>query len=168
MKLVATSKALEKYKPENVVFVLSFDRENNRPSGMVAGWNTICSFDPYMIAVAIWKGGYTHKLIRDTKEFVVAIPNKSLEKAIEVFGEQHGDKIDKFKISKVACTKAKFVKVPLLSEATINFECKLEKEVDCADHILFIGKIIASHINENKKVLLYMGERRGKRVFQEF
>lgn len=168
MKKVSISKALEKFKPENIVFVISFDRENDRPSGMVAAWSTICSSNPYMVAVALWKKGYTHKLIQDTKEFVVAVPNKSLEEAIDVFGKLHGDKIDKFKISKVRTSDAEFVKPPLLSEATINFECRLEREIETGDHILFIGKIMASYINEDKKVLLNLGKKEGKRVFQEF
>lgn len=168
MKQIATSKALKNLKPERVVFVLSYDRKNNRPSGMVCGWSTICSSDPNMIAVALWKKGYTHKLIQDTKEFVVAIPNKGLENVIQVFGENHGDEIDKFKVSKVRTCKAKFIKSPLLLKATMNFECKLEKEVDSGDHILFIGKVIASWINESKKVLINMGKKDGKRVFREF
>jgi len=168
MKPVATSQAIERFKPENIVFVISFDRENNRPSGMIAAWSTICSSDPYMIAVALWKKGYTHKLIQDTKEFVVSVPDKSLEQAIEIFGKQHGDKVNKFKRSEVATSKAKFIKPPLLLEATINFECRLEKEVETGDHFLFIGKILASYVNEDKKVLLNLGKREGKRIFQEF
>lgn len=168
MKQILTSKALKSLKPERVVFVISYDRKNKRPSGMVCGWSTICSSDPNMIAVCLWKKGYTHKLVQDTKEFVVAVPNKGMEEAIHVFGENHGDKVDKFKSSKVRTSEAKFVKVPLLSDATMNFECKLEKEVDSGDHILFVGKVVASWVNEDKKVLINMGKKEAKRVFQEF
>ncbi|RLE42730.1 hypothetical protein DRJ48_02865, partial [Candidatus Woesearchaeota archaeon] len=52
--------------------------------------------------------------------------------------------------------------------ATINFECKLFKEVDSGDHIIFIGKIVASYINKDKKVLLNMKKVDGKRIFEEF
>jgi flavin reductase (DIM6/NTAB) family NADH-FMN oxidoreductase RutF len=65
-------------------------------------------------------------------------------------------------------TKARFVKSPLIAKATINFECKLFKEVDVGDHIIFIGEILACHINENSKVLLNMGGRREERVYKEF
>jgi len=149
MKTVSISKAVEKYKQDNIIFVIAFDEKNKRPSGMVAGWTTICSADPYMLAVALWKKGYTHKLIHGTKEFVVAVSNKKLKKAIDVFGGQRGDKVDKFKLSKVASVPAKLVKPPLLSAATINLECKLVKEITTGDHILFIGKIVAAHIDEN-------------------
>lgn len=168
MKLVSVSKALDKYKPESIVFVISFDKKNNRPSGMIAAWSTVCSSDPFMLAVALWKEGYTHKLIQKTKEFVVAVPNKGLEEAIKTFGTRHGNKVDKFKVSGIESTKAKFVNVPLLSRATINFECRLEKEVETGDHIMFIGRILAAYVNEGRKVLLNLGKRKGKRVFREF
>lgn len=168
MKSVTFSKAFEKFNPENVVFVISFDSKNDRVSGMIASWCTFCSFDPPLIAVALWEKGYTHRLIEDTKEFVVAVPSESLREAIEIFGEKHGDEIDKFKLAKVVIEDAKFVKPPLLAEATINFECKLEKKIKTGDHFLFIGKIVASYINEDKKVLLSFGKRNSKWVFKEF
>ncbi|GAF98298.1 unnamed protein product, partial [marine sediment metagenome] len=102
------------------------------------------------------------------KEFVIAIPNKGLEKEVEFFGSKHGDEIDKFKETKIKTEKAKFVKSPLIKQATINLECKLEKEVDSGDHIIFIGEILTAYLNKDKKVLLNMGEAEGKRIFQEF
>lgn len=168
MELVDTSIALKNLKPERVVFVISYDNRKLRPSGMVCGWSTICSTDPHMIAIALWKEGYTHKLIQETKEFVVAIPNAGLEKAIKVFGENHGNEVNKFELSGIKTTKAKFVKSPLLTDATMNFECKLEKEVESGDHFIFIGRVLASYENKGKKILINMGKKAGKRVFQEF
>lgn len=168
MKTISTDKAFDLFKPENVVYVISYDRKNKRPSGMIAGWSMKCSSSPKLFAVALWKKGYTHKLIQDTKEFVVAVPNKKLEKAIEIFGGKHGDTIDKFKVAKVATQKAKHINVPLLTDATINMECKLEKELETGDHVIFVGKVLASYHNQNKKVLLNMGKKNNKRIFQEF
>ena len=168
MKAVPISEAFDIFKPENVVFVISYDRKLKRPSGMVAGWSMKCSSDPKLFSVALWEKGYTHKLIRDTKEFVIAVPDKSLEKALNVFGTRHGDEIDKFKVTRIATQKAKHINVPLLSDATINMECELEQELKTGDHIIFVGKVLAAYRNEGKKVLLNMGKKEGKRVFQEF
>ncbi len=44
----------------------------------------------------------------------------------------------------------------------------MEKIVDSGDHVIFIGKILASYLNEEKKVLFNMGRVDGKRLFQEF
>ena len=159
--------ALKAFRPESCVFVISVE-EDGRPSGMVAGWNMRCSSEPPLFAVSLWKEGYTHNLIQQSKEFVVAVPNQSLINEIEYFGSHHGNEVDKFTESKIETAKASKVRPPLIKNATINFECNLVKEVDSGDHIIFIGMVVAAHINEGKKVLLNMGRVDDKRVFQEF
>ena len=168
MEEVSIKDSFEKFKPESCVFVISIDKEGKgKPSGMIAGWNMKCSFDPPLFAVSLQKEGHTHKLIRESKEFVIAIPNKELLKELEFFGSTHGNEVDKFKETKIETEKAKFVKSPLIKRATINFECTLEKEVDSGDHIIFIGKILASYINRDKKVLFNIKKIECKRIFQE-
>ncbi len=167
MEKSSIKKAFDKFKPESCVFVISVD-ENEKPSGMIASWNMKCSAEPSLFAVSLSKRGYTHKLIQQSKEFVVAVPNKELEEALLLFGSKHGNEIDKFAESKIKTAKAEFVKSPLIEGATINFECELFREVDSGDHIIFIGKILASYINKEKKILLNMKKENGKRLFEEF
>jgi len=168
MEETSIEKALAGFKPESIVFVVSYDKKNKRPSGMIAGWSMQCSSNPYMFAIALWKKGYTHKLIQQTKEFVIAIPNKKIEKAIEIFGTTHGDKVDKFELTKLKTLSAKHIRPPLLADATTNLECRVEQEIDPGDHIIFIGRVLAAYADEKGKVLLNMGKVNGKRVFQEF
>jgi len=134
MKKISIKEAFNKFKPESCVFVISIDKKG-KPGGMIAGWNMKCSSSPPLFAVSLSKKGYTHKLIRESKEFVISVPSKDLKKEIEFFGSVHGDKIDKFKETRIETTKSRFVEPPLIKKATINFECKLEKEVDSGDHI---------------------------------
>jgi len=156
------------FRPYSCVFVISWDEKNKKPRGMVAGCYMKCSSDPPLLAVALWKKGYTHKLIRKSKEFVIAFPNKKLVEEVEFFGSTHGDKVDKFKETGIKTLKAKYVKSPLLKDATINLECKLYKEINVGDNIMFIGKILAAYINPNKKILMVYKKFNGKRIFKEF
>ncbi len=167
MNQVNINKSFKKFKPESCVFVISIDK-NNKPSGMIAGWHMKCSMNPPLFAVSLSKNGYTHKLIQQSKEFVIAVPNKELKDSLLLFGSTHGNEINKFVESKIETAKAKFINSPLIKKATINFECKLFKKVDSGDHIIFIGKILASYINKDKKILLNMGRMGDKRIFREF
>ncbi|NOX37832.1 MAG: flavin reductase family protein [Calditrichaeota bacterium] len=167
MKTVTPREAFDRFKPESCVFVISVDR-GGRPSGMIAGWNMKCSYDPPLFAVALSKTGYTHRLIRESGEFVIAVPNKGLQSAVEFFGSTHGDQVDKFKETGLATLPARHIQSPLIRDATINFECVLEKEVDSGDHIIFIGRILEAYVNEGKKVLLNMKKVDGRRIFEEF
>lgn len=166
MKEISTEEAFDRFKPESCVFVISADR-TGKPNG-IAGWNMKCSSDPAMLAVALWNGGNTHRLIRESKEFVVAVPNKRLQREVEYFGSTHGNTVDKFAETKLATEKSKFIVSPLIKDATINFECRYEKEIEVGDHIIFIGRVLASYHNPGKKVLLNMRKVAGKRVFEEF
>lgn len=167
MDKISAKEAFDKFKPESCVFVISID-ENSKPSGMIAGWNMKCSANPPLFAVSLSKKGQTHNLIRQSKEFVVAVPNKEMEKELVFFGKTHGNEVDKFKETGIETEKAKFLKSPLLKNATVNFECKLEKEVDSGDHIIFIGEIVASYVNKDKKVLFNIKKVDNKRIFGEF
>jgi flavin reductase (DIM6/NTAB) family NADH-FMN oxidoreductase RutF len=166
MKKVSIQEAFDKFKPESCVFVISVDKKG-KPNGMIAGWKTRCSWEPPLFAVSLSKEGNTHRLIRQSREFVVAVPNKGLEKEVRFFGSRNGAKIDKFLATGIETEKAKFIKSPLVRRATINFECKLQKEVNCGDHVMFIGRIVAVYVNKNKKILFNLGINKGKMAFKE-
>ena len=167
MEEVSVQRSFEAFKPENCVFVISVDRDG-KPSGMIAGWNMKCSFDPPLFAVSLSKGGHTHKLIRQSGEFVIAVPDKSLEEELKYFGSTHGDQVDKFEKTKIETAKARFVKSPLIKNATVNFECRLEKEVDSGDHFIYIGKILTSYLNKDKKILFNVKKVGDERIFKQF
>ena len=95
MKKVTVKESFRKFMPESCVFVISINSQGGA-SGMIAGWTMKCSVEPPLFAVALSKNGCTHKLIQESKEFVIAVPNKTLEKELLLFGENHGDKFDKF------------------------------------------------------------------------
>ena len=154
-------------KPERAVFVLSVDKEG-RPSGMIAGWVMKCSSQPPLFAAALSKRGYTHKLIQQSREFVVAVPDKTLEEELNFFGSTHGNEVDKFKQTGLETVPAKHIKTTLIKKAAFNIECRLYSETEAGDHIIFIGEILAAYKNRGRKVLMNMGKKDGKRIYQDF
>ena len=167
MKEINPQKALVRFLPLCCVFVVSTDKEG-KPSGMLASWFMQTSFNPPLIAVSVGKTRHTYNLIKQSGEFVIAVPGKELEEAAMTFGTKSGRDMDKFKETGLKTGKAKFIESPLLIEATINYECKLLQEFDTGDHTIFIAEVVASWINEDQKVLLNMGVQDGKRTFEEF
>ena len=164
MKAISIEKAFQKLNPESCVFVLSIDNDGN-PNGMACSWHMKCSESPPLFAVALWKKGNTQKLIRKSKEFVVAIANKGLEKELAFFGSTNGAKVDKFKETKIKIAKSIKIKTPILKDATINFECSLYKTIDVGECYIFIGKILKAYMNSNKKVLFAFTDKKNKRSF---
>lgn len=166
MKEISAKDAFTKLKPEMVVFVISIDEEG-KPNGMIVARCLKCSREPPLIAVSIAKTANTYKLIKKSKEFVVATANGELERYIEIFGLQSGKEVDKFAKTKIETEPAKIVRCPLLKKATINFECKFEKEVETGSSFLVIGRVVASHFNEGKKILFNYGKGYGDYIFKE-
>jgi flavin reductase (DIM6/NTAB) family NADH-FMN oxidoreductase RutF len=167
MDRIDIQKAFDKFKPEACVFVVSVDKKG-KPSGMIAGWRTRCSRDPVMYAVSLSLHGHTHKLIHESGEFVIAVPNKDLVKEVEFFGSKTGAKVDKFKQIGLEMIPAKYIRTPLIKKATLNFECQVIQEIRTGDHVTFISKILAAYINKNKKILMNMGKIGNKRIYKEF
>jgi flavin reductase (DIM6/NTAB) family NADH-FMN oxidoreductase RutF len=167
MHNIDPTEALNKFIPLPCVFVISAD-ETGKPSGMMASWFTQTSFDPVLVAVSVGKQRYTHSLIKASREFVIAVPNKKLEKAVLLFGNTSGKDTDKFKESGVSTAKGECLDLPLLADATMNYECKLVDVFDTGDHSIFVGKVAAAWVNDGQKVLINMGKPDGKRLFEEF
>ncbi len=167
MQEVSVSDAFDKFKPEHCVFVISID-SNLSPSGMALARCMKCSRNPGYLAISIGQKSYTYELIQKSKEFVVAVPNKELEEDLLFFGSVSGRDINKFEKTNLATISAKKIKTPLIKDATINFECILEQEIQLGDSVLCIGKIVATHMDNDKKILLNMKKVNGKRFFEEF
>jgi flavin reductase (DIM6/NTAB) family NADH-FMN oxidoreductase RutF len=166
MKEVDIYEAYDALKPESLNFIISID-ENGKPFGMANAWSMKCSREPALYAICLSKKGYTHKLIQQSKEFVVAVANKDLEEALVYFGSNHGDEVDKFAETGLETMPAKSIKSPLIKKASFNFECVVEKEVEAGSHILFIGKILHSYVDLDKGVLIGKRKVDEKRVFEE-
>ena len=150
---------------EPTVFVISVDKDG-RPNGMAAGWNMKCSYDPPTLAVAILKTNNTCRLIKESKEFVIAVPTPELRKDLEYFGNVHGFDVDKFKETGIKTLPGTAGRTPLLADARINFECKLHSSAQPADHVIFFGTIQAAHYDKSKDQLFYKGRNNaGERVF---
>jgi len=82
-------------------------------------------------------------------------PSSEMADAALFFGSRTGRDIDKFADFDCKTEPAKAIDSVLLCDAVANFECELESETVAGDHIIFVGKIVCSHINTEPKKRLY-------------
>ncbi len=157
---------MRRHSIEPTVFVVSKGKVGP-VNVMAAGWNVKCSYEPPMLAVALKKGNHTEKLIQETGEFVVAVPSPDLVEQLEYVGSVSGADVDKLKNTELNTQPSDEVSVPLITEARVNFECKLEQAVLTGDHYLCVGMIVAAHYNADKDQLYFAGRTpTGERVFK--
>ena len=154
MKEVNVKQALEKKYPESVVLLTS-SSSSGKANIITLGWSMQTSFDPPMLAVSIGKTRYSHKLVSQTKEFVLCFPSQGQEEDVLFCGTHSGHEVDKFVSTNLRPVKAKFVKPPLLENSVACFECKIVESVETGDHTIFVGEIVASYISEKPQKRIY-------------
>jgi flavin reductase (DIM6/NTAB) family NADH-FMN oxidoreductase RutF len=154
-KQVEFQEAIKTKYPEQVVIAIAKDKAG-RANPVTLGWTMIASGTPPMMAIAVAKKHYSIGTIRHSKCFTICYPSAEMADAALFFGSKSGRDIDKFaEFKKCKTSPAKAINSVLLTDAVANFECTLESEAEAGDHIIFVGKIIASHANTEPKKRLY-------------
>ena len=153
-KQVKYEQAIKTKYPEQVIIAIAKDRKG-KANPVTLGWTMIASYEPPMMAIAVAKTHYSIKTIRHSKCFTIAFPSAQMAEAALFFGSRSGRDTDKFAEFGCKTLPAKKIDSVLLADAVANFECKLESQMSVGDHIIFVGKIVASHINTKQKKRLY-------------
>jgi len=112
-------------------------------------WTMPVSMNPPLLAVSIAPRRHSHKLIEETKEFVINIPTMELVEETLFCGRKSGRDSDKFKETGLTPSPAKTVKPPIIKECVAHIECTLYEQIAEGDHTLFIGEIKAAYVNED-------------------
>lgn len=155
------SEAIKTKYPEQIVIPIARDHAG-KANPMTVGWTMITSGSPPMMAIALAPKRYTAQAIRHSKCFTLAYPSSKMQAEVLFFGTKSGRDIDKLEVTGCKTQKTEIIDSVLLSDAAANFECTLENEIETGDHILFIGKVVASHINTQPKKRLYTVAPGGK------
>lgn len=133
-------------------------------------WTGIINSEPPLVYVSIRPTRHSYSIIKESREFVINIPDEELVVAADFCGTKSGKEIDKFKGAKLTKEKAQIIKAPLIKECPINIECKLKEIKHLGSHDMFIGEIVAvnaddKYIKENGSIdygkanlLTYMGQ----------
>jgi len=153
-KQVKYEQVIKTKYPEQVVIAIAKDKKG-KANPVTLGWTMIASYEPPMMAIAVAKTHYSIKTIRHSKCFTIAFPSSQMADAALFFGSKSGRDTDKF--AEFDCKKlpAKKINSVLLADAVANFECTLQSQMPAGDHIIFVGKVVASHINTRPKKRLY-------------
>ena len=146
MKLARVGDAFKCKYPEWIDLVVS-RASDGQVNVMPVGWSMVASGSPHLYAVAIHSRHYTTELIQESGEFVVAAPSAAMADATHYCGTHSGRAGDKIGPSGLDLVPATEIHTPLLKGAVYNLECVLHSQVPCGDHVLFIGEVVAAHVD---------------------
>lgn len=116
--------------------------KTGKPNIITLAWAMPTSINPPLVAISIAPKRHSHKLVEETKEFVVNIPTMKILKETLFCGRRSGRNCDKFKEASLTPLPAKKVKPPIIKECVAHLECKLHSQFKAGDHTIFVGEII--------------------------
>jgi flavin reductase (DIM6/NTAB) family NADH-FMN oxidoreductase RutF len=122
-----------------------------KESIITLAWGGTCSSNPPYVGVSIRKERYSYDLILKSKEFVVNIPSAEQKEVVEFCGTKSGKDFDKWKECNFTKGQSVEISTPFISECPVSMECKLHQLVELGSHDLFIGEVVALHVDENWK-----------------
>ncbi|MFX0117234.1 MAG: flavin reductase family protein, partial [Candidatus Hodarchaeota archaeon] len=99
--------------PYNATLV-SCTSKDGKPNVLAIAWIIPVSIDPPLLAMSIRPERHSHRIISETKEFVVNIPTFQLAKKVLGCGRLSGREYDKFKEFALETQNAKEVNSPII------------------------------------------------------
>jgi flavin reductase (DIM6/NTAB) family NADH-FMN oxidoreductase RutF len=121
---------------------------SGKPNIITIAWAGIVCSEPPMVSIALRPHRYSHPLIVSSGEFVVNIPGEDLLRQSDGCGMVSGRDVDKFEKFGLTPEPGSKTRVPLIKECPVSLECKVTRRLSLGTHDLFIGEILAVHIEE--------------------
>ena len=141
---------LRKYPSEVVVAIARDSLGKHNP--ITLGWSMFTSHNPPMLAISVGLQRHSLDAIRQSGEFVIAFVSPEMAGDTLYFGTYSGRDEDKLAVRGTKTQPATEIDSVILSDAVSNFECVLDGELQTHDHVIFAGRVVASHMNQDPGV----------------
>jgi flavin reductase len=121
------------------------------------------SHSPAMVAIAQHPGAHTTRLIQESRGFSVSLLHDA-QQEIAMAAGRHIEGQDKFAALGIPVATQPFTKTPAVDGSIAMLWCRVVDERPTGDHILLVGELIGSVINDRKFDALLRYRRRYMRM----
>lgn len=132
------------FKPSVPSLIVS-NSEANGPNVMSASWWMVAGYDPFRYLLSVNRDTYTHQIIEENPEFVMAAPTTELIDALTLCGTVSGRDLDKVEHLGLDLVPASGVDVPLLESALGNVECEVTNSFENNECTYYFARVVAAH-----------------------
>ena len=120
----------------------------SRANIITLAWvGTLCSKPP-TIGIGVRPSRHSHDLIESHGEFVVNLPRADQVRSVDYCGTVSGRDEDKWAACGLSRLSASKVQIPLIAECPVNIECELQRTLRLGTHSLFVGEVVAVHVDD--------------------
>jgi len=110
-------------------------------------WAMPVSTNPPLMAIAVHPSRHSHDMISYGQGFAINVPARVLLNHTHWAGMVSGVAMDKLDVARLPHFRAKEIDAPLLEGCVGWIECEVADTFTTGDHTLFIGKIVAAHVD---------------------
>ncbi|MCX5680192.1 MAG: flavin reductase family protein [Candidatus Omnitrophica bacterium] len=134
--------------PVPVILVSCTDKAAKKTNIITLAWCGVVCSKPPMLGLSIRPSRLSHRLIRETRDFVVNIPSVKLLKETDLCGVISGKDIDKFEACSFTERASSKISSSMIVECPVNIECVLKDIIKLGTHDLFLGEVVAVHADD--------------------
>ena len=142
-------------KPETVALLVVRDANNKRINIMPIGWKMWTSAKPRMLAFSLSQGHYSHYLLLQERECVLAWPSRDMLEGILTCGSVTGRSTDKLALTGWKTSPAHFVNAHLIDDCIVNLECRVTESFETGDHTLMICEVLEGHLGNDESRVIF-------------
>lgn len=121
------------------------------PHGMTVNSLTSVSLDPPLILVSLTTGARTTQAVADSGGFAVSILSCRQEPIAMRFARRGEDHFAGLPLEYGQH------RVPVVPDALAHVECRTEHEIPAGDHVLFLGRVVATCDREGEPLAFHGG-----------
>ncbi|KXA14815.1 flavin reductase-like protein [Fusobacterium equinum] len=134
--------------PVPVVLITSRNKQGEENVFTVAWTGTVCTKPP-MLSISIRPERLSYEYIKETLEFTVNLPTKSLVKAVDYCGVRSGRKENKIKNMGFHLKRGEKVSTSYIEECPIALECKVTQIIPLGTHHLFLAEVVSCFVEDS-------------------
>lgn len=115
---------------------------------ITVAWTGTVNSDPAMTYVSIRSSRHSHRLIKESGEFVINLVTERLAFACDFCGVRSGRDLDKFEAMHLTAQKGEAVDAPIICESPVNIECRVKEVIPLGTHDMFLAEVVSVQVSE--------------------
>lgn len=120
-------------------------------------WTGTINSSPPMCYISVRPERHSYNIIKKTGAFVINLSTENMARQTDWCGCRSGNKFDKWKEMGLTPIPATKVNAPMIAEAPVCIECRVQDVVELGSHHMFIAQVVNVSVDPR-----YMNENTGK------
>lgn len=132
-----------------------FGRQHELDELFPTEWHSPLSKEKMLHSIVIPKIHHVAEIIRSSNVFAINFLSFDHKDAVIRIRKHLGETLDKFMLASFTKAECEKIDCPRIVEAVAFLECEVQQIIDVDDHVLFVGKVVASEIRQEHAKRLF-------------